>query len=50
MSPSSDLQSLIAASSSAQRERRPGDAAQSLLEAVRLAPTRLDLRRRWCAT
>ncbi len=44
MSPPSDLQSLIAASSSAQRERRPGDAAQSLQEAVRLAPTRLDLR------
>ncbi|HEX6093961.1 MAG TPA: tetratricopeptide repeat protein, partial [Dongiaceae bacterium] len=44
MSPASDLQSLIAASSSAQRERRPGDAAQSLLEAVRLAPARLDLR------
>jgi predicted O-linked N-acetylglucosamine transferase (SPINDLY family) len=44
MSPASDLQSLIAASSSAQRERRPADAAQSLQEAVRLAPTRLDLR------
>ncbi len=44
MSPPSDLQSLIEASSSAQRERRPGDAAQSLQEAVLLAPTRLDLR------